>query len=65
MTEAQAFREIDRIVDRVIDNPRKAAKLKEALHSKPLVDRTSWSGAVRMRSSYDDTVDDLWDNVPV
>lgn len=64
MNEALALDEIDRIVDTVIENPVKAAKLKEALHSKSF-SRLTTTGVARMRQSYDDSVDDLWDNVPV
>jgi len=65
MNDMHVFDEIDTIVDKVVENPSKAAKLKEALHTKGLASRLSRPDVVRMRSSYDDSGDDLWDNVPV
>ncbi len=65
MNKNLAYDEIDEIVDRVIENPSKAAKLKEALHSKSLAHRFGIATAAPKQSSYDESVDDLWDNVPV
>lgn len=64
MNEALALEEIGRIVDRVIENPEKAAKLKAALHSSGLP-RLNEFGKVRARPVYDDLYDDIWDNVPI
>lgn len=65
MLEKFADDEIDRIVDRVIENPTKAAKLKEALHTSSRSHRYGRAAAMPVSSSYDDSVEDLWDNVPV
>ncbi len=65
MIETFADDEIDQIVDQVIENPSKAAKLKEALHSKGLARHFGLAPAAPAQSSYDESVDDLWDNVPV
>ena len=65
MNDTHAFDEIDRIVDRVIQNPDKAARLKEALHSTGLTARLKRPVQPRVPQSYDESVDDLWDNVPV
>ncbi len=64
MDETFQSDEIDRIVDGVIENPRKAARLKAALHSGGVA-RYPRQTVARKRATYDETVDDLWDNVPV
>lgn len=71
MTSERDMREIDRIVDWVIDDPKKARELKRILHDDLLHDDLQNSKEKPVTQNADDKTgqaadnDDIWDNLPV
>ena len=54
--------DVDKVVDEVVSDPEKAAKLKEVLHKE--MDKRKPAKARYSRPTQDD-VDDMFDNMPV
>lgn len=65
MKYPSALREIDRVVDRMIEDKDRAAKLKSALHQQYDLTRPGKSDNVKAISGYSDDAEEIWDNVPV
>lgn len=65
MKNPPALREIDRVVDQMIEDKGRAAKLKSVLHQQYDLTRPDKSGKVKTISGFSDDAEDFWDNVPI
>jgi len=64
MTHPSALDEIDRVVDRTIEDRDRAARLKAALHQQYDLTRPGKRKS-EVYSGFSDDAEEFWDNVPV